>query len=43
MRIPEYLAKADNYTRKRLNLPLASLVFWVAYCLLLIIHCIENT
>lgn len=43
MRIPEYLAKADNYTRERLNLPLASLVFWVAYCLLLVIHCIENT
>ena len=43
MHLSERLAQADQLSRKHLHLPLVSLIFWVVYCLLLVIHCIENT
>lgn len=43
MRISERLAQADHLTRKHLRLSLPALIFWVVYCLLLVIHCVENT
>lgn len=43
MHLSERLAKADQLSRKHLHLSLISLTFWVVYCLLLIIHCVENT
>jgi len=43
MRLSKHLAQADQISRKHLHLSLVSVLFWVVYCLLLVIHCIENT
>lgn len=43
MDITKKLTHFDDLSRNRLRLSLMELLFWGAFCLLLVIHCIENT
>lgn len=43
MDITQKLTHFDDLSRSRLRLSLMQLIFWAAFCLLLVIHCIENT
>lgn len=43
MGITKKLDHFDELSRSRLRVSLMELIFWAAFCLLLVIHCIENT
>ena len=43
MDITKKLTHFDDLSRNRLRLSLMQLIFWASFCLLLVIHCIENT
>lgn len=42
-RLCRLLLLLDKSLRKKLQIKLSDFIFWIAFCLLLVIHCIENT
>ena len=43
MKLTDNLSRLDALSRDRLKISFMQLLFWVAFSLLLVIHCIENT
>lgn len=43
MKLTDKLLRLDQLSRSRLRLSLVELIFWTAFSLLLVIHCVENT